>query len=67
VAKHINSIFTKLDLSPADGDRRVLAVLHFLGAHEQPDQLGKASVKYASRAVADGRSYALTPDKTREF
>jgi DNA-binding NarL/FixJ family response regulator len=32
VAKHINSIFTKLDLSPADGDRRVLAVLHFLGA-----------------------------------
>ena len=34
VAKHINSIFTKLDLSPGDGDRRVLAVLHFLGAHE---------------------------------
>jgi DNA-binding NarL/FixJ family response regulator len=34
VAKHINSIFTKLDLSPADGDRRVLAVLHFLGGHE---------------------------------
>ena len=34
VAKHINSIFTKLDLSPADGDRRVLAVLHFLGAYE---------------------------------
>jgi DNA-binding NarL/FixJ family response regulator len=34
VAKHINSIFTKLDLSPADGDRRVLAVLHFLGALE---------------------------------
>jgi DNA-binding NarL/FixJ family response regulator len=32
VAKHINSIFTKLDLSPADGDRRVLALLHFLGA-----------------------------------
>lgn len=31
VAKHINSIFTKLDLSPADGDhRRVLAVLRFL-------------------------------------
>jgi DNA-binding NarL/FixJ family response regulator len=34
VAKHINSIFTKLGLSPADGDRRVLAVLHFLGALE---------------------------------
>ena len=34
VAKHINSIFTKLDLSPGDGDHRVLAVLHFLGAHE---------------------------------
>jgi DNA-binding NarL/FixJ family response regulator len=33
VAKHINSIFTKLDLPPADADhRRVLAVLRFLGA-----------------------------------
>jgi DNA-binding NarL/FixJ family response regulator len=31
VNKHINSIFTKLDLSPADSDhRRVLAVLRFL-------------------------------------
>ncbi|MET9688718.1 response regulator transcription factor [Streptomyces sp. NPDC006514] len=31
VAKHINSIFAKLDLPPADGDhRRVLAVLRFL-------------------------------------
>ena len=30
VAKHINSIFAKLSLAPADGDRRVLAVLHFL-------------------------------------
>ena len=30
VAKHINSIFAKLGLSSADGDRRVLAVLHFL-------------------------------------
>jgi len=30
VAKHINAIFTKLDLTPADGDRRVLAVLRFL-------------------------------------
>lgn len=31
VAKHINSIFAKLDLSVADGDhRRVLAVLRFL-------------------------------------
>jgi DNA-binding NarL/FixJ family response regulator len=31
VAKHINSIFAKLDLHPGDGDhRRVLAVLHFL-------------------------------------
>ncbi|MCC3767399.1 response regulator transcription factor [Streptomyces sp. UNOC14_S4] len=33
VAKHINSIFAKLDLPAADGDhRRVLAVLRFLGA-----------------------------------
>jgi DNA-binding NarL/FixJ family response regulator len=33
VAKHVNSIFTKLDLAPADSDhRRVLAVLRFLGA-----------------------------------
>lgn len=33
VAKHINSIFTKLDLPPADGDhRRVLAVLRFLAS-----------------------------------
>ena len=33
VAKHINSIFTKLDLHPGDGDhRRVLAVLRFLEA-----------------------------------
>lgn len=32
VAKHINSIFTKLDLPVADADhRRVLAVLRFLG------------------------------------
>ncbi|MDW6062913.1 response regulator transcription factor [Streptomyces sp. FXJ1.4098] len=32
VAKHINSIFAKLDLPVADGDhRRVLAVLRFLG------------------------------------
>jgi DNA-binding NarL/FixJ family response regulator len=32
VAKHVNSIFTKLDLTPADSDhRRVLAVLRFLG------------------------------------
>jgi DNA-binding NarL/FixJ family response regulator len=32
VAKHINSIFTKLDLHPDEGDhRRVLAVLRFLG------------------------------------
>lgn len=32
VAKHINSIFAKLDLPKADADhRRVLAVLHFLG------------------------------------
>jgi DNA-binding NarL/FixJ family response regulator len=33
VAKHVNSIFTKLELVPADNDhRRVLAVLRFLGA-----------------------------------
>jgi DNA-binding NarL/FixJ family response regulator len=33
VAKHVNSIFTKLELAPADSDhRRVLAVLRFLGA-----------------------------------
>ena len=33
IAKHVNSIFTKLDLGTADTDhRRVLAVLHFLGA-----------------------------------
>ena len=33
VAKHVNSIFAKLDLAPADSDhRRVLAVLRFLGA-----------------------------------
>jgi DNA-binding NarL/FixJ family response regulator len=32
VAKHVNSIFTKLGLTPADNDhRRVLAVLRFLG------------------------------------
>jgi DNA-binding NarL/FixJ family response regulator len=33
VAKHINNIFTKLDLAPADGDhRRVLAVLRYLAS-----------------------------------
>ena len=33
VAKHVNSIFTKLELAPADNDhRRVLAVLRFLGS-----------------------------------
>jgi DNA-binding NarL/FixJ family response regulator len=32
VAKHVNSVFTKLGLTPADNDhRRVLAVLRFLG------------------------------------
>jgi len=32
VGKHVNNIFTKLDLPPADNDhRRVLAVLRFLG------------------------------------
>jgi hypothetical protein len=37
VAKHINSIFTKLDLSPAEGDhRRVLAVLRFLEGAAPP-------------------------------
>jgi DNA-binding NarL/FixJ family response regulator len=30
VAKHINSIFAKLDLAPGNGDRRVLAVLRYL-------------------------------------
>jgi DNA-binding NarL/FixJ family response regulator len=30
IAKHINAIFAKLDLPPGNGDRRVLAVLHFL-------------------------------------
>ncbi|MFF5261092.1 response regulator [Actinomadura viridis] len=35
VAKHINGIFTKLDLPDAEGDhRRVLAVLRFLGGGE---------------------------------
>jgi hypothetical protein len=32
VGKHVNNIFAKLDLPPADNDhRRVLAVLRFLG------------------------------------
>jgi len=36
VAKHINNIFTKLDMPPTESDhRRVLAVLHFLG-HSKP-------------------------------
>jgi DNA-binding NarL/FixJ family response regulator len=30
VAKHINAIFAKLDLTPGNGDRRVLAVLRYL-------------------------------------
>jgi len=30
VGKHINAIFAKLGLAAGDGDRRVLAVLHFL-------------------------------------
>jgi len=33
VAKHVNNIFTKLDLTPGDSDhRRVLAVLQFLSS-----------------------------------
>ncbi|WP_157250654.1 response regulator transcription factor [Nonomuraea typhae] len=36
VGKHIGNIFTKLDLTPAEGDhRRVLAVLHFLKIRNQ--------------------------------
>ena len=35
VAKHVNSIFTKLDLADVGSDhRRVLAVLRFLQVHE---------------------------------
>ncbi|MBT2231350.1 response regulator transcription factor [Nonomuraea sp. NEAU-A123] len=37
VGKHIGNIFTKLDLSPAEGDhRRVLAVLQFLKIRSMP-------------------------------
>ncbi|MFK4036555.1 response regulator [Nonomuraea wenchangensis] len=37
VGKHIGNIFTKLDLSPAEGDhRRVLAVLQFLKIRSSP-------------------------------
>jgi DNA-binding NarL/FixJ family response regulator len=37
VGKHIGNIFTKLDLSPAEGDhRRVLAVLRFLKIRSMP-------------------------------
>ncbi|TDE56103.1 response regulator transcription factor [Nonomuraea mesophila] len=37
VGKHIGNIFTKLDLSPAEGDhRRVLAVLRFLRIRSLP-------------------------------
>ncbi|MEV0197452.1 response regulator transcription factor [Nonomuraea sp. NPDC050691] len=37
VGKHIGNIFTKLDLSPAEGDhRRVLAVLRFLNVRSMP-------------------------------
>jgi DNA-binding NarL/FixJ family response regulator len=37
VGKHIGNIFTKLDLSPAEGDhRRVLAVLRFLKIRSLP-------------------------------
>ncbi|NRQ36029.1 response regulator transcription factor [Nonomuraea sp. NN258] len=37
VGKHIGNIFTKLDLSPAEGDhRRVLAVLRFLNIRSLP-------------------------------
>jgi DNA-binding NarL/FixJ family response regulator len=37
VGKHIGNIFTKLDLSPAEGDhRRVLAVLQFLKIRSLP-------------------------------
>jgi DNA-binding NarL/FixJ family response regulator len=37
VGKHVNNIFAKLDLPPADNDhRRVLAVLRFLGFGKGP-------------------------------
>jgi hypothetical protein len=40
VAKHINSIFTKLDLPASEGDhRRVLAVLRFLESAERYEPL----------------------------
>jgi DNA-binding NarL/FixJ family response regulator len=39
VAKHINSIFTKLDLTSGEADhRRVLAVLRFLGVEDTTDR-----------------------------
>jgi DNA-binding NarL/FixJ family response regulator len=40
VAKHINAIFTKLDLTSGEADhRRVLAVLRFLGTGDPSDRI----------------------------
>jgi hypothetical protein len=57
VAKHINSIFTKLDLAPDEGDhRRVLAVLRYLGW--APPAIGVAT------ATEPGALISLVPDLT---
>lgn len=40
VEKHISAVFQKLELEPADGNRRVLAVLALLDAPRSPDQPG---------------------------